>query len=641
MTALGAFASRLGRNSLVLGASVALQLLFGLAIAAFLTHHLPPAEYGQLALYLLVPSLFMVVSNLALLQGTVRVIFGRAGEEEAFGDVEDENVEIPEDLDVRVALFTGMVLTLLVSAILTGVVAIFAADLADLLGSREEGVTLVWIGVASGTVGAQWRLVSNVLRYAQRPLAFGATQAAQVAFALVATVILVLRDADVEAAILGFGIGTTGALVLTLVLARRDFKVGFDRRIALLIPKQGAAWAPVSLSYHGAQTLDVLAVSLIASKADAGLYRLASNLARGATYGVQVFLYSWGPLLQTPLGRAVDRERGRQQTAATVIGTYAVAASFVVLVFGVAADVLVRIAPASFGDAAGLVPLIALAPICRGWLATIYTSVEFKSKRKFFVVFATSVLALAVAFWATLGQILGPYGVALGTTLAFLLPALVMLLLAQRGPKPVPHSPRRLVLAPAMAAGLLLGELAIDPPENVAGLALKLAFVLAFPVLLVVTGTVPRAVVLALLRPLRLLRYGRDSRDLLLRRIGTLDAADRALVYEFARGRPVERIAGERGARPDDVLASIARVTARVAAVEGAFGASVGRYLTFVGAAGARALFARELIDEGVEPMALDRLDQTARRLRRLGRRRPSRSGSGDGQVVWRGHVLD
>jgi O-antigen/teichoic acid export membrane protein len=619
-SALATFASRVGRFSLILGVGLVLQLLFGLATAVFLTHHLDPAEYGHLALYLLVSVLVMTVGNLATLQGTMSVVFGHSGEDGA-ADASRPSTAV-KGVDVRAALATGLAVTFVVASVAAAPVIALAGPISHLLGGIDAGPELVVIGAVTGVVSALWRVLSMFLRYSARPYAYTASQTSRFVLALAFTVVLVLNGEGIRGAMRALLFASVGALLITLLFLRRDIRPRFSAAVVAPIWRHGAIWISVSISFFIVLSTDIYVLSLFAPSSEVGVYRLSTSLARVSAYAVSAFIYAWGPLLTSPLRAAVDREQSRERFGGLMVSLYAAAAASVTIVIGVLGDVVVRVAPRSFGSAAGLIPVLALPPLARGWFMTTYALSNFPRKRVWFVCLATSAMVVFIGLSTALVPSLGSYGIGLAATLAFLLPGLAILTLSQRGPHPLVLDIRRLLLAPALATGLLLGELALDPGVGAVGLVIKVGIIVAFFGTLLVTGVIPRRALRLLARPLAMLRHGQLSQTELVRRVRALPVDDSLLVADLLRRGPAP---GRASPTEREILQleRFAAITGGVADLDTgvALDWQAARYVLFAGPAGERAVLGDEVIAGGADPLALDLLDQTVSQLRRIPRR--------------------
>ena len=616
MSAFGSFAARLGRSYSVLGSGFGAGLALSLITTIIVTHFVSVQSYGELALYLFVGSFVTIVCNMGSLQGTFGLVFGVSGDEN--GDFDLDRPLDQAGRDPRRLLGTGLTLTLIVSTTAASLVWVLAGPISTLLPHNPDGPELVRLAGLSGAMGALWRLQSNFLRYARRPVAFAITQAARPGFALVITAILVISGDGVRGVLIGLAVGTFIALLLALALSHRDIRPAFSFRDSREIMGHGKHLIPLIMSYWTVQHADVYVLSLWAGPATVGVYKLASTLSRMASYGVSAFTMSWGPLLHSPLAAAVERERGRQNQGAVTVGTYALIAAFVILAMGLLGDYLVKIAPHSFGSAADLIPLLALVPIGRGWFVVCYQTADFGKKRFWFVTMGATAGVLFLVSTSLLVPLLGAYGAGLAGVIAFYVPSTVYLVLSQHGGAPLPLPWRQILGGPIIAAGLLLGFYAVAPsgPARAVLIAVPL---LAYPALLLLIGALPREPLRRLLHPAALWSRWQHRNDKLRARLEALSLGDRQLVDDLLRKRrPVAEVAAECGELELTILTRFGAVLKAVAGVAEGSVPSEGtaRFVLFVGPAAQRQARGKALIEDGVDPLALDRLEETARQLR-------------------------
>jgi O-antigen/teichoic acid export membrane protein len=170
------------------------------------------------------------------------------------------------------------------------------------------------------------------------------------------------------------------------------------------------------------------------------------------SYFVSAFLMAWGPLSHTSTFRAIRDEHGHGDVSRTLTTYFVISALAVFLFLAAAADVLVRIAAPSYGDAAGLMPVIALGFMAYGTFLLVYRISRFRLRRTAYV--ALSLVAAVVLNVSALLLIphIDAYGAAVATILGPAVATAGMLALSQRGPNPIPFDWRRIVVAVAIGA---------------------------------------------------------------------------------------------------------------------------------------------------------------------------------------------
>ena len=348
-SALGA---RLTRDTGLYTAGAFAGFLFAVIQVAVVTHYLTPSEFGQLALLLFFAALTTIVYNLGTLQGTFMWVFGATGDE----DVDDDDSAGARDK--RKGLGTGFIVTVVICALGTGVIAIFSSQFATLLLGDSSDGELIVIAAASGAAGALWRFTTNVLRLERRPYAYVGFSLVRPILVIAVTIPLVASGHGVTGAIGGVAIGSVAAVPVVLLATRRSYALAFERGDLKMIMRRGAIFVPVVVSFWIAQNVDLYALSKFASDADVGLYRLAGRIASFIHYFSSALFMAWTPLARTLTFRAAEKEHSREVIGGAMLTYFVLGGMLLILGLTVTADGLVRIAPSSYADAAPLVPLL-------------------------------------------------------------------------------------------------------------------------------------------------------------------------------------------------------------------------------------------------------------------------------------------
>lgn len=613
MSALFTYTRRIARMMTMYTFAFGVQLAIGLATTIFIVHHLEPAAYGKLTLYQLVPSTLLVVSTMGLIQGTNALVYQHKGETVA-------DAAGREDYFVRWVTGTGFLLSMMTSTATAAVAIIFAPQISSALGGVPGGSTYVVIGAVSGALAAGWRMVSNLQRYAGRPLRWTIAHTSRVVVSLVAIVVLLDLGSGVGGVILGFAIGTLGGFVISLVLGRGEIRFRFDRSVAGPILRKAGEWAPIVLMFYVTLSLGAYFMKLTGSSYfQVGVYSLALTLAIPAHYAVSAFVYSWGPLMHSPLRIAVVREEGQTGTDSAMVELFTLLACLIVVTLGLFASLLVQIAPHSYTEAAKLAPIVALLPIGRGYFM-LTLALGPRHGRYTLRLLALGCLLAFVPSAILLGPILHAYGVALAGPIAFGLVSGVQFVLMQRSERPLKLRPQRMLAPPVLAAAVVVPAVLLLPRvDDLAQVLLKVTLLLAYVGALTLLGAIPlRAII-------RQLREGRGasapSRDALRRALRTLTPADGELLRDLIHGhRPFDALARERGETPPAVQTRLVAIVGHLAGLRPPqqLHWRAGECLTFRGPYAERDRLVHEVVDAGSDPLALDRAQQIVARLRRL-----------------------
>lgn len=606
MNPLTRFGRRLSRDAAIYAGGSAITLIISLATVAVLTRYLEPAEFGDLALLLLVAAMLTVIYNLGSLQGSLAWVFGSTGEEEAEAAGSGGAAS-----DKRGALGSALVLTLIVGAAGTCVVAIAAQPLASgLLGGPGDSGLLV-VAAGCGALGALWRLVSNVPRLERRPGRFVVLSATRPILVFGASVLLVAGGHGVGGAIVGVAIGSAISTLLGLALIRRSFRLAFRAHHVRRIFALGSPLVPVIVAFWVVQNVDLYVVSRFASADQVGLYKIASRVGGVMSYFVSAFLMAWGPLTLTSGFAAATRERGEPAVGSRLLTYYVIIGLGLVLALVIGADALVKIAPPEYAGASTLVPLLAAGFLAYGGFVALYRATRFPGRRRSYAVMAVASAVAFVGAALVLTPAYGAYGAASAPIVGFLLGCIGIGWLSQRGPDPLPLEWRRLVAAVLLAGacGALGKVVGARLPEW--GLVAEVAALTAYPVLLMALGIVPAA-------HRRALRYAagglvphRLYSDDLARGLRRAAPPDRAALELIVRHRLSPAAVGREISLSQEAIER--RFVRGLRSVAGAGGENedpaLARLLLSEAPAAARTDVARELWDHGFDPAEMDQLE--------------------------------
>lgn len=616
---LSALASRLGRHTALYAAGSGIGFVLALLNLAVLTRYLSLAEFGQLALLMVFAALLTILYNLGTLQGCFVWVFGASGEEGG-GDDEDEAGAGQK----RRALGSGVVLTFLVAA--AGTVAIFMVSpfLASIVTGDATMVAELRWAAASGGLGALWRLFTNIPRFERRPISFVVLSTLRPILVLALSLTLVVAGYGLVGAVAGTALGTAAAVGVISLATRGSFSLAWNSADLSSIFRRGGHFVPVILSFWIVQTLDIYLLSLFTSDAEAGLYRVASRLASVVSYFVSAFLMAWMPLSRTAIHEAAVKKHGSAAANGVIITYFLFAGSWLVLVLAVSADLLVKIAAASFAPAASLVPVLACGFLAYGCFVLIYRGAQFQRKRLIYVSLAVVSALVFLAASLLLIPAFGAYGAAFSSIVAFGVASIGILFFSQRGNHPIPLPWFRIGGAGALGGVLAIAALRLGPLVGPFEAALEVLAVLAFPIVVVGTGLLPRDQLTALRAVVRQALPSRYVLREATTRLEHLDAADRRALRMLVRERrPTTEVARLSSTSEPALLRHFVAVLRTVGDVGPLSDADpqIGAYLLSGQPVAERDRMAKRLFTEGVEPLEVDALETTLSLVRRAPRR--------------------
>jgi O-antigen/teichoic acid export membrane protein len=620
MSSLTRLGVRFGRHTATYASGSAVSLVLGFASFAILTRFLAPDEFGVLAVLLLFSALLTVLYPLGLLQGAFAWVFGSSGEEET-DDSRGAGVGIGGQ---RPALTTALLLIALIGAVGTAVIAAFLPFFTHLVTGNRDDEELVLIAAGSGALGAVWRFIHNVPRLERHPGLFVALTAVRPILVLAVGIPLVATGHGVRGAVLGVAIGTALAVATGLVLTRRSYQPAFNWSDVKGVARAGRPFVVVIAALWVLHNSDVYLLSRTVSNDDVGIYRVASRVASVMSYFVSAFLMAWGPLSHTSTFRAIRDEHGHGDVSRTLTTYFVISALAVFLFLAAAADVLVRIAAPSYGDAAGLMPVIALGFMAYGTFLLVYRISRFRLRRTAYV--ALSLVAAVVLNVSALLLIphIDAYGAAVATILGPAVATAGMLALSQRGPNPIPFDWRRIVVAVAIGALCIsLVVLASTLPTG-GRVALELSSLALFPVLVVVTDTLPREHLGAIRAVSAGLIPRRRSPEYIGDRVAELAPEERASLEVMVRhGTPPTTSTGLNGRSADEVRGDAVDALRRLSGLQEeerrSADPTLAAYLLEPAAVAEHDARARWLWSNGVSPGEIDLLEATLADVRAAG----------------------
>ena len=487
---------RLLGHTTIYGFGAVLGILLAVVQLALLTRLLPLADFGRLAILIILAGFVTLACNLCVVQGSIASVFaGGDGDEE---DPEERPEQPPGDN--RGVLGTGLLLTFVITAALSGLAYLLSPSLAPgLLGSGTPPVALA-IATAMGGLGSSYRLVSAIPRLERRPSLYVLMQVTHRLAALAGSVGLVAAGYGLLGAIGGMAAGYVVTLAAGIALNRHRFRCVLRGEYAMRVFRRGAPFAGIALAFFVSRNVDLFVLASFAPLQDVALYRVAARIGFLPTFAVSAALLAWGPLLRGPMRAALEKQNVLDTARSRLVTYFVLLATWILLGATLFAELLVRVAAREYADAARIIPLLAVAACFHGLLTVTFRMTRIEHRlRRFRRIAVASAFGMTVLSLA-LVPAYGVYGAAAASIAVSVLGSAAMLTISQRGSQPLLLEGRRLLGAVALAAALILaGRLAmgLDP---VATLIVQASCFAAYPLLVVVTGVLPWSQAAALLR---------------------------------------------------------------------------------------------------------------------------------------------
>lgn len=404
-------------------ASVAAPFV-SLILAPFLTSRLTPTDYGVLAVTNTAISLGIAVSQLGLGSAFFRAY----------------NFDAATEQEKRKVLATVLTLLLLVSLSTTLIITVGAAPLAAILLGSGSYAPL--IRLAAWSIFAQNLSVPAFawMRAENRALPFSLLAVANLSVNLVGTIILVgVAQMGVAGALLATAAGyaTVAALSLPVILTRAGFSLRRDIIWSLLT--FGVPQVFSFMSYWVLQISDRYLLSRMVSLSETAHYSIAYSL--GSVLGTLVvtpFALAW-PTAMYAIAKRGDAGR-IFRLVFDAFGTVLLLAAFGVSILSTV--LLDWLFPPSYRPAAPVIPLVALSLALYGMYTVYMTGANIRRMTWLGAIYVTAAAVLNIALNLVLIPRYGAMGAAISTLLAYVLLALVTLVVNQRI-YPVPYGPWR------------------------------------------------------------------------------------------------------------------------------------------------------------------------------------------------------
>jgi O-antigen/teichoic acid export membrane protein len=440
-----------------------------LLLVPLYTKYLTPVDYGNIALLILFSTFAKIVFRLGLDAGFFRIHYELKTEGER------------RALAGTVSLFAAGLGALLLAAVAAGARPLSAW----LFGSTPvptSWVVLVAADVAAGTLAF---VPLALLRIQDRPALFSTFSATRHTVNILLKVVLVTAGWGV-AGILWSDLAATVVFSLALLpILLRGAAPAFSLPLLGEALRFGVPKVPHGLLLQVQNLADrkILDV-LVRDRGEVGLYQMGYNFGQGVKFATSAFEPAWGPFVYAQLGRP-DAPKTLARVATHVFAFFAGAALAVAVLGG---DLLTLLTPRNpaFRAAAPVIPVVALAYLLHGVFLLTSIGIGIEKKARYYPMVTGAAAAANVAANFALIPRLGMMGAAWATVLSYAVMAGLGFAISRRL-FPIPFEGARWLSAAAIAGGLYAASTLV-PAAGAARIALEVALVAAYPLILAATG---------------------------------------------------------------------------------------------------------------------------------------------------------
>ncbi len=626
------YAQMMTRTGTVFAFGLLAIVPFGILSIAVTTRYLAPADYGYLSIFFAVASVVTVFCGVGFLQGTMMTVYGLADDGDG-GDADglggSDVAEIgPIDTAAKSGeqkrlLGSGLLIVTAMSTALCAAVALFGSMAAAALFGGEWAVSVLWMA-ASAWAGGVWRMMHQVPRMERRAIRWAGLQWIRPALVVIGTLAALSAGLGINGVLMATTVGTVVATVVAFAISRHSFRFDPRREDVAVIWRAGRAWVPLTIAVALQTNTSVLLLGILATPASVGLFQVASRIAQFPTYFADGFITAWPAMERSPISLAAKERKGVREYSAAVFTLLALSTMGLLVMVSLFSDALIHIAAPSYQDAAGLIPIVAVAGAAHVAFRGVFRATGFPRRRYWY----TLLHLLWIAPYAGVSALLIPlnpsYGVAIAQVAAGIAVTAGFVALDKRSAAPTPFQWRRLGLA-LLIATACVGLAQLVPGHGAVHAGLSVLAFAAFPLLLLAIRAVPRDQIAVVRTIMGSVLPRHISAAATARRLAAMPDREReALLGVIRESRNPEAAANDLGLPEPLLLSRAVRGLRRVA--DGEAPATpidhiIGEYILHNGTTLEKDVLAAHLRALGVDLLQLHVLDDAFRTVSRAARR--------------------
>lgn len=461
---MSGYLRRLATTGAAYTAASILSKLIAVALLPLYTRYLTPADYGAAEVLFAAVVAASIVIRFGVIEAVLRFYY-KAGEEP--GEVVATSFAALFWLGTAAAL----------------VALPFAGPISEAL-LDEPAPDLARIAIGGLWVLTLHEYLLTLFRLEERARAFFTVTIANVLVAIALTVVLVVgQDEGARGLLLGSYVSGALFVLGLIVVHRRRLSLWVDRALLRRMLRFGLPTMPAELSLYALNFVDRIIIVRTVGLAEAGLYSLAIKFAQAVNVLVRGFQLAWPPLAYS----IRDDEEARRAYAA-VVTWFLAACAFVVAGMWLFSRWIARaLAAPEFFQSYEAVGLISTAVTLYALYMVLLVILGRTGRTEFNFPATIAALVANVALNLILVPPLGIVGAGLALVASYVVVVALMYGFTQRL-FPVPYEWGRLLRVVLVAAVLVgLAELLL-PTAGFGGLAARILFWGAYPLILLASG---------------------------------------------------------------------------------------------------------------------------------------------------------
>jgi O-antigen/teichoic acid export membrane protein len=470
----------LARHTLIYGSGYVAMAAVSLVLVPLYTHYLSPADFGLLALLLVMSGLMKQFFDLGFMNSVGRFYFDHPHDDSSRG------------LDQMRT--TSLAFMVIYGGLLTAALWLLAAPCSRVLTGTTAHVDLVRIVALTLYADALTIVPLTLIRMQEQSVRFVLMTLVRLVATLVLSVFFV---ASLHWGVRGALLGALIPTVFLLALLMPDYLAALRARPSWALLRRmlsfGLPFFPVLLAVWVIDASDRYLIELLRTRDEVGYYSLAYRVAAIMQIAVAAFSMGWAPLRYKIYARPDAPFVYRRLTTAYVLAAGLVASALAVL----APTIVALAAPPSYKPAADVVPFLVLSYVLYGLYILMVTGMGVTKK--------TGPIALVAIVGALVNIGLnllflprwGMQAAALATVGAYALMVGGAWFYSQKV-YPVPYDWRRIAHITVAALVTTAVASSVAPPGILVGLAAGIATCIAYVAVLGVTGAItPQEILVA------------------------------------------------------------------------------------------------------------------------------------------------
>lgn len=400
---------QLSKDTAIYGISTMVGRFLNFLLVPFYTNIFPPSEYGIIQIFFA----YIAILNIVYIYGMDSAYLKFA----AFKDIGDDKDN-----------FSTPYISVFISSIALSLIIIFVKDsVAGSLGIPEDYDFLIYYAAAIIFLDANGVIPFLKLRLDRKATKFSVIKIINICVQLILSLYLILiMGWGIEAILFGNIVGSLISLVLLTPTIVKNFKLDFNTVLFKRLLKFGLPYLPAGMAVMVVQVIDVPILQKLTDFKTVGIYKANYKLGIFMMLFVNMFQYAWQPFF---LQNA--KEENAKEMFSKILTYFTLVGAIIVVGISLFISDVARIQIADYSligsaywSGLNLVPIILLAYLINGIYVIFSAGIYIEEKSLYVPFIAGAGAVLNIVANLLLIPVIGIYGSAIATLLAYLIMAI-------------------------------------------------------------------------------------------------------------------------------------------------------------------------------------------------------------------------